>query len=362
MNMEKIIDPIDIKLIKKELTSDKKIGDTNKGGNELYVVTWQDSPNVVKEIGRIKETTYRMAGACSGLSMDLDRYDTMENPYKQLIVWDPDTEAIIGGYRYILGPDIRLKENHQPDITSSHLYHYSKDFINEYLPHVMELGRSFVAPEYQSSKGGAKSLFTLDNLWDGITSVILEHPGIIWFLGKMTIYPSYNPTARNLILHFLNKHFHDTDKLATPYNAIEVSDNPSLLDLILRENDLRKDYRLLKDAVRRLGTQIPPLVNSYINTSSTMKMLGSSLNDELGNAVETGIMVCFNEIYDDKKSRHIDAFISNRLRTLKNRFPSLAKNTENKLRNRLERNREKAFIKFTKRKNISGQSPDIEFR
>ena len=93
-----------------------------------------------------------------------------------------------------------------------------------------------------------------------------------------------------------------------------------------------------------------------------MKTLGSSINDELGNAVETGIMICFNEIYDDKKSRHIDAFISNRLRTLKNRFPSLAKNTESKLRNRLERTREKAFLKFTKHKNISGQSPDIEFR
>ncbi len=360
--MERIIDPIDIRLIKEELTSRKKLGNTNKGGNELYVVTWQDSPNIVKEIGRLRETAYRMAGASSGLSMDLDRFDTMDNPYKQLIVWDPEAEAIIGGYRYILGPDIRLKENGQPDITSSHLYRYSDIFIKEYLPHVMEIGRSFVAPEYQSSRSGAKSLFTMDNLWDGITSVILDHPGIIWFLGKMTIYPSYNPTARNLIIRFLEKHFSDPNGLVTPYNAIKVTDNPLLMDLILSEDDLRKDYRLLKSAVMRLGTQIPPLVNSYINTSSTMKMLGSAINDELGDAIETGIMICFNEIYEDKKSRHIDAFINNRLRALKNRFPSLSRNTEDKLRNRLEKTREKAFRRYANRKSASEQSPEIDFR
>lgn len=360
--MEKIIDPIDVRQIKEELSFRKKIGNTNKGGNELYVVTWQDSPNVVKEIGRLREIAYRMAGASSGLSMDLDRFDTMDNPYKQLIVWDPDAEAIIGGYRYILGPDIKLREDGQPDITSSHLYHYSDGFIKEYLPHVMELGRSFVAPEYQSSRSGAKSLFTMDNLWDGITSVVLGHPGIIWFLGKMTIYPSYNATARNLIIHFLEKHFKDPDRLGSPYKAMEISDNPELMEIILKENDLRKDYRILKDAVRRLGSQIPPLVNSYINTSSTMKMLGSTINDELGNAIETGIIICFDEIYDDKKSRHVDAFINNRLNILKHRFPSLARNTENKLRYRLEKKRTEAYRKFSKRKSTSEQSPDIEFR
>ena len=93
-----------------------------------------------------------------------------------------------------------------------------------------------------------------------------------------------------------------------------------------------------------------------------MKMLGSTVNDELGDAIETGIMICFNEIYEDKKSRHIDAFINKRLRALKDRFPSLSRNTENKLSDRLEKTREKAFRKYTKRKSAAEQSPDIEFR
>ncbi|MBR1927466.1 MAG: GNAT family N-acetyltransferase [Bacteroidales bacterium] len=358
--MEQIIEPVDLALIKAELTLDKKLGDTNKGSNELYVVSWKDSPNTLREIGRLREVSYREAGASSGKALDLDDYDTMETPYSQLIVWDPEAEAIIGGYRYILGKDVRLKEDGQPNITSSHLYRFSDDFIHKYLPHVMELGRSFVAPEYQSSKAGAKSVFTMDNLWDGIASVILHHPGTLYFLGKMTIYPSYDKTARNLIIHFLKKHFKDPEGLARPKKEIRVTENQKLMDLILREDDVKKDYRILKDAVRKLGTNIPPLVNSYINTSSTMKMLGSCVNDELGDAIETGIMIGFDDIYADKRERHTEAFIFNRLNALKRRFPNLSQSAETKLRKHVEKTRIKSLERFQKRMGKS-PSPDVEF-
>ena len=358
--MEPIINPVDVALIEAELTPDKKLGDTNKGGNELYVVNWKDSPNTVREIGRLREVSYRDAGASSGKALDLDVYDMMDVPYQQLIVWDPDAKAIIGGYRYILGTNVILKEDGQPMITSSHLYHFSDDFINHYLPHVMELGRSFVAPDYQSSKAGAKSLFTMDNLWDGIASVILRHPGILYFLGKMTIYPSYDKAAMNLIIHFMKKHFPDPQALVRPKNEIEVTDNPEMLDLILHEDDVRKDYRLLKDAVRKLGTNIPPLVNSYINTTPNMKMLGSCINDELGNAIETGIMIGFDEIYADKKQRHVDAFVVNRLKMMRTRYPHMSATAEEKYRENLNRKRMKALSRFQK-KMTRGQSPDVEF-
>ena len=358
--MEPIIDPIDTSLIEAELTPEKKLGDTNKGGNELYVVTWQDSPNTVKEIGRLRELSYREAGASSGKSMDIDEYDTMDNPYRQLIVWDPDAKAIIGGYRYILGTNVSLKEDGQPNITSSHLYRFSDEFISDFLPHVMELGRSFVAPDYQSSKSGAKSLFTMDNLWDGIASVILHHPSTLYFLGKMTIYPSYDKTARNLIIHFLKKHFNDPQALVRPKKEIRVTDNARLMDLILNEADVKKDFRLLKDAVRKLGTNIPPLVNSYINISSTMKMLGSCVNDELGDAIETGIMIGFDEMYAEKKERHMEAFIVNRMKTMRKRYPQLSQSLETKYREHLEKSRKRALAKF--QRHISRKpSPDVEF-
>ena len=358
--MEPIIDPVDIGLIKAELTPDKKLGDTNKGGNELYIVTWKDSPNTVREIGRLREVSYREAGASSGKSMDLDEYDMMENPYNQIIVWDPDSEAIIGGYRYILGANVKLKEDGQPNITSSHLFHFSDEFVERYLPHIMELGRSFVTPDYQSSRAGAKSLFTMDNLWDGITSVILHHPSILYCLGKMTIYPTYDETARNLIIHFLKKHFNDPDGLVRPKKEIEVTENSRLMDLVLDEDDLKKDYRLLKDAVRKLGTNIPPLVNSYINTSSAMKMLGSCVNDELGDAIETGIMIGFDDIYAEKKERHTEAFIINKVKALRKRYPNISQSAESKLRDHIEKRRMKTLAKFQK-KLKKGQSPDVEF-
>ena len=339
--MEKIIDPVSKELLKAELTPDKKLRDTNKGGNEIYVVTWHDSPNVVTEIGRLREEAFRQAGGSTGFALDLDEYDKMENPYKQIVVWDPDAEAILGGYRYIFGTDVKFNEAGQPDMTSTHLFHYSDEFIDHYLPHVMELGRSFVAPEYQSSKAGPKAIFSLDNLWDGITAVILQHPNIMYFVGKMTMYPSYDATARNLILHFLWKHFGDKEELARPYDLLMPEGDPRLMDLILKDDDFKQDYRNLKDAVHKLGTAIPPLVNSYMSLSPTMKMFGTCRNDELAEVYETGIMVCFDEMFEDKKERHVRSFIRDNVRAMRERFPDLEEGLEEKLMERWYYRRQK---------------------
>lgn len=315
--MKKIIDPVSTELIKAELSSERKLMDTNKGGNELYVVDCNNAPNTLREIGRIREVAYREAGGCSGNELDLDDYDFLPKPYQQLIVWDPDAEAIIGGYRFLLGKDVTFKADGQPNVTSSHLFHFSDKFINEYLPKTMELGRSFVAPEYQSSKAGAKALFTMDNLWDGIAGVLLSNPGVEYFFGKMTIYKSYDKSARELIMRFLEKHFPDNEELIRPFKPIKAHTDPRLLDLVLSESDLKSDLRCLKNALRQLGTGIPPLVNSYINTSSTMKIFGSTVNDELSDAIETGLMICFDEIYSDKRDRHIRTFIEKRVPRLR---------------------------------------------
>ena len=139
-----IIAPIPKEVLKSELTDDKRLRMTSKSNNEVYVVTWQNAPNVVREIGRLREIAFRAAGGGTGLDCDLDEFDTMENPYKQLIVWNPESEEIIGGYRYILGPDIQLDEKGQPILATSHMFHFSDEFIKDYMPYTIELGRSFV--------------------------------------------------------------------------------------------------------------------------------------------------------------------------------------------------------------------------
>ena len=219
--MESIIKPIDVQILKSELTPAKKLRDTNKGHNEIYILDHHDSPNVMLEIGRLREEAFRDSGGGSGLAADIDEFDTMERPYRQLIVWDPDNEKILGGYRYIYGSDIKIDENGQPVLATSHMFNFSEKFVKEYLPHTIELGRSFVAPEYQSRQAGVKALFALDNLGDGLCALVIERPGMKYFFGKMTMYPEYNREARDLIQHFLFKHFEDKEKLVTPMEPLK---------------------------------------------------------------------------------------------------------------------------------------------
>ena len=349
--MEKIIDPVSVELLEAELTPDKKLCDTNKGGNVIYVIDAHDSPNVMLEVGRLRERSFREAGGSSGMSVDIDDFDTMENPYKQIVVWDPEAKAILGGYRYILGPDVTFYNDGQPRLATSHMFHFSDTFIKEYMPHVMELGRSFVTPEYQSSKAGAKALYALDNLWDAIGAVVQEHPSIIYFFGKMTMYPSYDRPSRDLILHFLWKHFPDPEDLVRPYKPVMPETNPRMMDLILKDADFKDDYRNLKDAVRKLGTNIPPLVNSYMNSSPSMKMLGTAINDEFSDVEETGIMVCFNEMYPEKRDRHTMASLGEWARRVRRRFPKISNEAMEKLKMRRNNRKNVIFERFKRRKN-----------
>ncbi len=309
--MKKIIAPVPVESLKAELTPSKKLEDTNKGHNELYVVTWQDSPNVVKEIGRLREAAFREAGGSTGNAIDLDEYDMMEKPYRQLIVWDPDNEAIIGGYRFLFGSDAVFDEKGQPVLASSHQFRFSQKFIDEYLPYMIELGRNFVSPEYQSSKNGAKSIFAMDNLWDGLVAVIMKNPNLLYFFGKVTVYPSYDHISRDLIYHFFWKHFGDKEELVRPWDdqAVLPDSDPELMDLILNKDDVVEDYKLLKSMVRLRGVNIPPNVTAYLSATPEMMMFGTAVNRLMHNIEDTAILIPFDAIYHDKKRRHIGAYL-----------------------------------------------------
>lgn len=324
--MEPIIAPVSVEILKSELTPSKKLRDTNKSNNEIYVINHHDSPNVMREIGRLREEAFRDSGGGSGLSMDIDEYDTMENPYQQLIVWDPEAEKIIGGYRFILGGDIKLDDNGQPVLATAHMFHFSEKFIKDYLPYTIELGRSFVTPEYQSSKAGAKALFALDNLWDGLGALAIERPNMKYFFGKMTMYPEYNREARDLIQYFLFKHFEDKEKLVTPYEPLKIETSVEYMKSLLTEKEFKEDYKLLNAEVRKRGVNIPPLVNSYMGLSPTMKMFGGGINHEFSEAEETCILISFDDIYDAKKTRHIESFIREKIEHIKERFPLFFEN------------------------------------
>ena len=306
---EEIIQPIDKQLLKSELTPDRQLRMTNKSHNEIYVVTAHNAPNVLKEIGRLREIAFREAGGGSGKSMDLDDFDTCANCYKQLIVWNPEEEEIIGGYRYMFCADAGIGADGQPVLATSHMFHFSEKFMADYMPWTVELGRSFVSPEYQSSKMGAKSLFALDNLWDGLGALTVIRPDIKYLFGKMTMYPSYVRRGRDMILYFLNKHFGDSDNLIIPMKPLKIEADAAELERLFCEDSFKEDYKILNREVRKLGYNIPPLVNAYMGLSPTMKMFGTAINYGFGDVEETGILIAVDEILEEKRIRHIDSFI-----------------------------------------------------
>ena len=304
-----IIAPIAKEVLLEELTPDRQLRMTNKSNNEIYVVTAHNAPNVMQEIGRLREIAFREAGGGTGKAVDIDEFDTCDNCYKQLIVWNPEEQEIIGGYRYLAGTDWELDDKGQPILATSHMFHFSQKFLDEYMPQTIELGRSFVSLPYQSSRMGAKSLFALDNLWDGLGALTVIKPNVKYFFGKMTMYPSYIRKGRDMILYFLKKHFDDKENLIIPMKPLKIEADENELEALFSEEDFRKDYKILNREIRRLGYNIPPLVNAYMGLSPTMKLFGTAINYGFGEVEETGILIAVDEILEEKRVRHIDSFI-----------------------------------------------------
>lgn len=307
---EEIIQPISREKLKSELTPERRLRMTNKSHNEIYIFAAAEAPNVMKEIGRLREIAFRTAGGGTGKSMDIDEFDTMPNGCKQLIVWNPEAEEIIGGYRYLFGEDWQLKADGQPNLAMSHMYRFSEEFMRDYAPYTVELGRSFVSLEYQNVRRNSKSIFALDNLWDGLGALTVINPRCKYFLGKMTMYPSFVRRGRDMILYFLRKHFGDNEHLVVPTDAVQLEMSEEELKSLFYEDDFKRDYRLLNHQVRDLGYNIPPLVNAYMNLSPTMRFFGTAVNHEFGEVEESGILIAVDEIFEEKRVRHINTFVA----------------------------------------------------
>jgi hypothetical protein len=308
--MKNIIDPVDKRLLINELTPDKFIRRTNRLNNQLYTVTAHDSPNMMREIGRLRELSFRYAGGGTGEEVDIDHYDTAENPYKQLIVWDPENKDVLGGYRYHICNESYVDKSGNINLATAELFEFSERFIKNYLPYTIELGRSFVQPAFQSTNRFGKGIYSLDNLWDGLGALVVQNPDKKYLLGKVTMYTSYNMEARNMILYFLNKHFGDTEQLIVPRKDLALNSQTNHIADFFSGKSYEEDYKILFQKVRNYGENIPPLINSYMNLSPSMRTFGTALNPYFGDVEETGLMITINDLYGEKVKRHIASFSS----------------------------------------------------
>lgn len=308
--MQKVIDPIDKAILKSELTKEKLLRSTNKSQNEIYIVTAHDAPNVMQEIGRLREIAFREYGGGTGMPVDIDEFDTMEDAYRQLIVWSPEDEQILGGYRFLCGSDIKFDEAGKPLLATAHLFDFSERFINDYLPYTVELGRSFVTLEFQATRQGSKKgMFILDNLWDGLGAMSVVDPTLKYYFGKVTMYSDYPAEARNMILYFLQLHFPDTDNLLSPITPLYTDTDLQKMRQLFHHDNFRDNYKVLNQEVRRYGINVPPLVNAYMSLSPKMRVFGTAVNHEFGEVEETGILIAIDEILEEKKRRHIETYL-----------------------------------------------------
>lgn len=307
--MEEIIAPVPKELLRAELATVRRLRFTQKSNNEIYIFTATEAPNLMREIGRLREIAFRAAGGGTGKPLDIDEFDTMDVPYKQLIVWNPDCDDIVGGYRYLWGKEVKIEENGEPRMATAHgMFDFSEKFLKDVLPYTVELGRAFVSLEYQSTRMGAKSLFALDNLWDGLGALTVVIPDVKYLFGKVTMYPSYLTRARDMILYFLKKHFPDKDTLVYPVTPVRLETSEEELSAIFNKDTFNEDYRTLKQEVHKYGLAIPPMINAYMGLSPTMKIFGTAVNHDFGNVEETGLLIAVDELRSDKRMRYIESF------------------------------------------------------
>ncbi len=303
--METIIKKVRRRLLHSEMTNERLLCKTNHGGNIVYCINNFNAPNIMLEIGRLREIAFRDAGGGTGNAVDIDEYDICEKPFEQLFVWDPLAREIVSSYRFILGKDLKIDEKGDVQSPTADLFKFSSTFIKDYLPQSIELGRSFVQPKFQASR---KGLFALDNIWDGLGAIICLNPEIKYFYGKMTMYKSYNKLARDLILFFLEKHFSSQEDLISPIKPLPLYHKKSILNTILIGKTTEEDYKILVQEVGKLQCKIPPLIKIYMGLSPTMKYFGTSDNVAFGDVEESAILINIDDIYQQKKERHINCF------------------------------------------------------
>ncbi len=308
MVMQNIIEKVSRTALLEELNKERYVRKTNNGNNEIYIINYHNSPNLMREIARLREVTFRHAGGGTGKEIDIDEFDTGLHPYQQLLVWNPADKEIVGAYRFILCKDAEY-ENGKVLLATTELFYFSDKFYKEYLPYTIELGRSFIQPLYQPSEQFRKGLFSLDNLWDGLGAIVVDNPSQKHFYGKVTMYTDFNIQARDYILTFMQYYFPDNDHLVTPIHGVTLKTDVTSFLKELKNLPYKEGHAVLNRNVRALGENIPPLVNAYMNLSPTMKSFGTAINPTFGGVEETGILVTIADIYESKKDRHVNTYL-----------------------------------------------------
>jgi len=280
-SMQAIIDPVDKQVLCNEIDSlrSEYLIHTRKH-LEVFITPYAQIPNIIREIGRLRETTFRSIGEGTGNALDIDKYD---HHYSNLFIWDRQTECIIGGYRLGLGREIFDRLGAEGFYINS-LFDIDSKF-NPILKTSLEMGRSYIIPSYQ------KNPFALLLLWRGIQILLEREGGYNYLIGPVSISKFYSGVSKSMIIAFVKRYFYDHDiaqliKPKTPYKppvADQETDKmldqfgPSLRDLESFLSEIEPDH-----------IKVPDMLKTY--TRQNAKLVAFNLDPNFSDALD-GLMI-----------------------------------------------------------------------
>ncbi|HTF96822.1 MAG TPA: lysophospholipid acyltransferase family protein [Cellvibrio sp.] len=291
-----IAHPEDRAALKKEFKTAKLIGST-RDKHAIYLCDYNQHPTVLREIGRLREQTFRLVGEGTGSRRDLDKYD---HYYRHLVLWDEEKLCIAGAYR--LGEAHKIVQKKGMDaLYTADLFEF-QTAIKPYLEQGLELGRSFVHPDYWGKA-------SLDYLWQGLGAYIQHHPEIRYVFGPVSMSAQYPKALRDLLVFYYERYYKDSESLAEGKHPHEI-DEDTLIDFQHKFSKLDREqgFEILQDAFNSANSKIPVLFKQYaaLYEEGGYELLAFSVDSEFGNCVDGLFMGDLNQMKAAKRARYLN--------------------------------------------------------
>ena len=291
-----IAHPEDRKILKKAIESCQLLGET-ADGKLIYLYQHQQSSAIMREIGRLRELSFRAVGEGSGLRRDIDRFDSH---YQHLILWDKEDLEIVGAYRLADTAKI-LAEHGKEGLYTASLFQFS-DKMQPYLAQGLELGRSFVQPRYWGKR-------SLDYLWYGIGAYLRQNPQVRYLFGGVSLSNTYPKAARDLMVYFYTLYFNDDQHTAISNSPYDLP--PTVLQALQANfsgNNYAEDFVQLKHLLANMGVSIPTLYKQYSELCEPggVKFLAFGTDPDFADCIDGLVLVDIHQIKAQKRARYLD--------------------------------------------------------
>jgi hypothetical protein len=285
---------VDKKELRDEIYGGEFLGETNDG-KKIYLCIFEKNTPLLKELGRLREISFRKVGEGSGGCRDIDEFDLY---YSHIVLWDENDLEIVGSYRIGEGNTIMDVFGKDGFYTST-LFNFS-EALEDVLPHSIELGRSFVQPKYWGSRA-------LDYLWHGIGAYLLKHPQVKYMFGPVSISAQYKKDAAKAIVHVYSKHFPSTidaqSKTPLIFSAIEKKEFEEIFNGVSYD----EDFKILKRYLKNFGLAVPTLYKQYseLCEDGGVQFCSFGVDEAFGYCIDGFIIVETAKISAAKKQRYI---------------------------------------------------------